>query len=222
MTTPQQILVVEDHPIFRQGVVDLLSVEPDFQVVGAVGDAASALDLLEQVSPTLMIVDISLPDSNGFELVQAAKERFPLLFIVALSTHTKQNYVLRMLQAGATGYITKESAPDKLVEGIRAVGSGAMYIDGQLQQGMTDSLLRDVRNEPAPMKLTRREQEVLSLLVEGRNTKEIAELLDISPKTVEVHRTNLMKKLNLKNTIDLVRYALREGIIKADQWPFQD
>jgi len=221
MTVNQQIIVVEDHPIFRKGVVDLLTAEPDFEVVGAVGDAESALDLLAHTPATLMIVDISLPGTSGFELAKRAKERFPALMIMALSTHTKQSYVVRMIQSGATGYIAKESAAHKLIEGLRAIVSGGVYLDGQLAPIVGDSFQGDGPSDSSKPNITKREREILALLVEGHSLKEVAAQLDISPKTVEAHRANFMKKLDLHNTIDLVRYALREGIIKPEHWPFQ-
>ncbi|MEK6750753.1 MAG: response regulator transcription factor [Chloroflexota bacterium] len=213
-----RLLLVDDHAVVRSGLKMLLSGQKDMEIVGEAGSAAEALAETERVQPTVILMDIGLPDKTGIEATRAIKSKFPDVKIVALTIHEDEEYFFQMLNAGASGYVPKRAAPEELITAINAAAIGEVYLYPSLAKLLVQDFLSAER--PAEEKvnldgLTEREREVLTYLAEGSSNNEIAASLVISPKTVERHRENLMRKLNLHSRSDLVRYAIRKGIIKA-------
>ncbi|MBL8062001.1 MAG: response regulator transcription factor [Anaerolineales bacterium] len=213
-----RLLLVDDHAVVRTGLKMLLGGQEDMEIVGEAGSAAEALTEAERVGPTVILMDIGLPDKTGIEATRIIKAKFPDVNIVALTIHEDEEYFFQMLNAGASGYVPKRAAPEELITAIRAAASGEVY----LYPSMAKLLVRDFLNVERPAGetidldgLTDREQEVLTKLAEGASNNEIADALVISPKTVERHRENIMRKLSLHSRAELVRYAIRKGIIKA-------
>ena len=211
-----RLLLVDDHAVVRLGLKMLLSGEPDMEIVGEAGSAAEALAAAEQLEPNVILMDIGLPDMTGIEATRAIRQRNPDAAIVALTIHEDEEYFFKMLDAGARGYVPKRAAPEELVTAIRAAAANEVYLYPSLAKLLVRDYLRQDADPKTELEgLTEREQEVLSHLAEGRTNDEIAELLVISPSTVARHRENIMRKLNLHSRADLVRYAIRRGIIKA-------
>ena len=213
-----RLLLVDDHAVVRSGLKMLLSGHSEMEIVGEADSAAGALQEAERTHPDVILMDIGLPDKTGIEATREIKAKFPDIKIVALTIHEDEEYFFQMLDAGASGYVPKRAAPDELITAIRAAAAGEVY----LYPSMAKLLVRDFLNaeRPAGEKLnldglTDREREVLTHLAEGASNDEIAAALFISPKTVERHRENIMRKLNLHSRSELVRYAIRKGIIKA-------
>lgn len=213
-----RLLLVDDHAVVRTGLKMLLGGQEDVEIVGEAGSAGEALTETERVHPTVILMDIGLPDKTGIEATREIKAKFPNVSIVALTIHEDEEYFFQMLNAGASGYVPKRAAPEELITAIRAAANGEVY----LYPSMAKWLVRDYLNvdRPAGEKvnldgLTDREHEVFTMLAEGASNQEIADKLFISPKTVERHRENIMRKLNLHSRSELVRYAIRKGIIKA-------
>ncbi len=213
-----RLLLVDDHAVVRTGLKMLLGGQEDVEIVGEAGSAGEALTETERVHPTVILMDIGLPDKTGIEATREIKAKFPDVSIVALTIHEDEEYFFQMLNAGASGYVPKRAAPEELITAIRVAASGEVY----LYPSMAKWLVRDYLNvdRPAGEKvnldgLTDREHEVFTMLAEGASNQDIADKLFISPKTVERHRENIMRKLNLHSRSELVRYAIRKGIIKA-------
>ncbi len=217
------ILIIDDHPLFREGLKSIIARDRRFDVIGEAGDARKGLAAVKRFQPDLAIVDISLPDKSGIEVARSIRSRHAGTRIVIVSMHARIDYVIQAFEAGATGYIVKESASDRLIPGLETVLQGDYFLDSSLSHAVVEKLLK------APLSknriedsdygsLTPREQEVMRLLAEGFAVREIAEKLYISPKTVENHRSNLMRKLGLHNAVELVRYAARLGLIDVDLW----
>jgi DNA-binding NarL/FixJ family response regulator len=192
-------------------------------VLGEAGNGKEAMAKAKALKPDLVLLDLSLPDQSGVEVARQIRTFLPDTRIIIVSMHAKVELITKAFQAGATGYVIKESATEKLVEALEAVSNDEYFLDSSLSQKVVSKLVEssarasksvDARYES----LTRREQEVLRLLVEGLSAKEIGERFFISPKTVENHRTNIMNKLNIHSTMALVRYAAKLGLIDVDQW----
>src|SRR5512144_1415099 len=212
-----RLLLVDDHAVVRSGLRMLLSAEPDVQIVGEASTAAEAMQTAGTVQPDVILMDIGLPDLSGIDATREIKKRFPGISIVALTIHEDEEYFFKMLEAGASGYVPKRAAPDELLTAIRAAAIGQVYLYPSLAKLLVRDFLNGGRpsEEQTSSELTDREQEVLTYLAEGANNEEIASALVISPKTVARHRENIMRKLNLHSRSELVRYAIRKGIIKA-------
>ena len=213
-----RLLLVDDHAVVRSGLRMLLETHGDMEIVGEAGTAQEALELLETLTPDVILMDIGLPDISGIEAARTIKERMPTAAVVALTIHEDEEYFFKMLEAGASGYVPKRAAPEELVTAIEAAAAGEVY----LYPSMAKLLVKDYLGQDQAQKLTRaldglsaREQEVLAPLVEGASNAEIADRLGISPKTVARHRENIMHKLNLHSRAELVKYAIRKGIIQA-------
>ncbi len=215
MTT--RLLLVDDHAVVRSGLRMLLSAEPDVEIVGEASTAAQAIEMASTVKPDVILMDIGLPDLSGIDATREIKKRFPEMSIVALTIHEDEEYFFRMLEAGATGYVPKRAAPDELLTAIRAAAAGEVYLYPSLAKLLVKDYLGQAQPGPLSVEneLTEREREVLTHLAEGATNDEIAGVLVISPKTVERHRENIMRKLNLHSRAELVRYAIRKGIIQA-------
>ena len=213
-----RLLLVDDHAVVRTELKMLLNGQEDLEIVGEAGSAAEALTETERVQPTVILMDIGLPDKTGIEATREIKAKFANVNIVALTIHEDEEYFFQMLNAGASGYVPKRAAPEELITAIRAAANGEVY----LYPSMAKLLVRDYLTiDRLPEEkidlggLTDREHEVFTMLAEGASNQEIADALVISPKTVERHRENIMRKLNLHSRSELVRYAIRKGIIKA-------
>ena len=213
-----RLLLVDDHAVVRSGLRMLLATEDDVEIIGEAGTAAEALASASDLKPDVILMDIGLPDKSGIDATHEIKAQFPNVAIVALTIHEDEEYFFKMLESGASGYVPKRAAPEELLTAIRAAANGEVY----LYPSLAKLLVRDyLVSEPADreksegQKLTEREQEVLTHLAEGESNDEIGKALVISPKTVARHRENIMRKLNLHSRAELVRYAIRKGIIKA-------
>ena len=205
------IVIVDDHPMMRQGLAQLIDNEPDLTVAGEADTAGQALNLVGQAKPDLVLVDISLPDKNGLELIKDVQALHPDIMILVVSMHDEALYAERVLRAGGRGYIMKQEGGKKLMEAIRQVLSGQVYVSTKMSAKILEifSGRRDKTGGSPVERLSDREFEVFQLIGEGRGTREIAEHLHISVKTVEVHRANIKEKLSLKAATDLVRFAIR-------------
>ena len=214
---PMRLLLVDDHAVVRSGIKMLLSSERDVEIVGEASTAAQAMETAGIVKPDVILMDIGLPDLSGIDATREIKKRYPEISIVALTIHEDEEYFFKMLDAGASGYVPKRAAPEELLVAIRAAAAGEVYLYPSLAKLLVKDYLS--QEHPAEEKanldgLTEREHEVLTYLAEGASNDKIAESLVISPKTVERHRENIMRKLNMHSRAELVRYAIRRGIIK--------
>ena len=212
-----RLLLVDDHAVVRVGLRMMLQTEADIEILGEAGSGAEALEAARALAPDLVLMDIGLPDMSGIDATREIKKRFPQMIVVALTIHEDQEYFFKMLEAGASGYVPKRAAPDELLTAIRTAAAGEVYLYPSLAKLLVRDFLGQDHAQPVPPEneLTGREQQVLAYLAEGSSNTEIAAALVISPKTVERHRENIMRKLNLHSRAELVRYAIRKGIIQA-------
>jgi two-component system response regulator NreC len=212
-----RLLLVDDHQVVRSGLRMLLSNESDVEIVGDAGTARAALELVKSLKPDVVLMDIGLPDLSGIDATREIKRTNPEIAVVALTIHEDEEYFFKMLEAGAGGYVPKRAAPEELLTAIRAAAAGEVYLYPSLAKLLVkDYLAQEHTSEKARALdgLTEREQEVLRYLAEGLANDGIAEALVISAKTVARHRENIMQKLGLHSRSELVRYAIRKGIIK--------
>lgn len=208
----KRILLVDDHPIMRHGLAQLLRVEKDLDVCGGVGTAADGLDATAKEKPDLVIVDLTLPDKHGLEFIKDMQVMHPNVLLLVLSMHDEFLYAERALRAGARGYVMKETAADTLVQAAHRVLDGGIYLSERMSGHMLEVIAGQKREtvEKDPLeRLTDRELEVLRLIGEGKTTRTIAEKLNVSTRTVEAHRAHIKDKLQLKDGPTLVRYAVR-------------
>jgi len=212
-----RLLLVDDHEVVRSGLRMLLENEDDVDIVGEAGTAEDAIESVRKLSPDVVLMDIGLPDRSGIEAAGEIKQLSPETKIVALTIHEDEEYFFKMLEAGASGYVPKRAAPNELLTAIRTAASGEVYLYPSLAKLLVkDYLTQDqqVRSEQSRDNLTAREYEVLTHLADGATNFVIAETLGISPKTVARHRENIMRKLKLHSRTELVKYAIRKGIIQ--------
>lgn len=209
-----KILLVDDHPVVRQGLRQVLEGNPEFTVVGEAADGKGALELADQLQPDVAILDLALPGLNGLEVARRIQQRQPKTRILILSMHNSEAYVLEAMNKGVLGYVLKESATKDLIHAVKEVAAGRRYLSPPLsEQKIQEYSERITSSSLDPYDaLTDREREVLHMLAEGQNRGEIAASLSISPRTFDTHRTNLMRKLNLRSQMDLVRFAMQRGI----------
>ena len=212
-----RLLLVDDHAVVRSGLRMLLENERDVEIIGEAGTASQALEAAIELKPNVILMDIGLPDMSGIDATREIKKHCPDVSIVALTIHEDEEYFFKMLEAGASGYVPKRAAPEELLTAIRAAATGQVYLYPSLAKLLVRDFLSGGRpsTDQTPSDLTKREQEVLTYLAEGANNEEIATSLVISRKTVARHRENIMRKLNLHSRAELVRYAIRKGIIRA-------
>jgi DNA-binding NarL/FixJ family response regulator len=220
MESPFKILLADDHVMFRRGVKSLIQGMPDVEVAGEAGDGLELLGLLKETHPHLVILDISMPNLRGLEATREIKSLYPGIKVLILTMHKEREYLYHALTAGAEGYLLKEDADGELISAIETLRRGGTFISPLLSTQMADIFVDKLRSGdeilPAPSEpLTVREREIVKLIAEGKSSKEIGELLFISSRTVQHHRANLMKKLNLKKTADLVMYAIQKGYVMA-------
>jgi len=207
-----RIFLVDDHQMFRDALRSLLEKVPGYAVIGETGDAFEVIGLVRKTSPHIVCMDIGMSGMNGIETTRRLIEDFPSLKVIALSTHSDQRFVTDMINAGASAYITKAEASDELLRAIKAVRNNRKYLCPDVVGAVTGAISH-LSDEPLPSKLGNRERQVLQLVAEGHTTAKIAELLCIATSTVEVHRRNIMRKLNIHNVAELTRYAISNGIV---------
>lgn len=209
------LVLVDDHAVVRTGLRLLLENEPDFEILSEAGTAYEAITLANQLRPEVILMDIGLPDMTGIEATKLIKAAQPQIAIVALTIHEDQEYFFQMLHAGASGYVPKRAAPEELLTAIRSAAAGEVYLYPSLAKLLVRDLLMHGHAAQPDDLLTERESEVLTYLAAGAGNAEIAQALTISPKTVARHRENIMRKLGLHSRTELVKYAIRQGIIQA-------
>ncbi|HSU60698.1 MAG TPA: response regulator transcription factor [Bryobacteraceae bacterium] len=212
-----RIILADDHTILRNGLRLLLERQPDLAVIGEAGNGREAIDLAEREQPDVVIMDIAMPVLNGIEAAQRISSAHPRTAIIILSVHSDEAYILRALKAGARGYLLKDSPEGDLIQAVHAVASGKAFFSPAVSKVLAEDYVRQVRQhgleDPYDL-LTARERELLQLIVELKPTKEIADLLNLSPHTVDTHRGNLMQKLNVHSIPELILYAVRKGIVQ--------
>jgi DNA-binding NarL/FixJ family response regulator len=213
------IVLADDHPIVRQGLRALLGAEADFSIVGETGDGLEAVKLVERLAPDVLVLDLLMPGLSGLEVARQVSQLCPRTRVVVLSVCADEPYVLEALRHGAAAYVLKGSSSTDLLQAVRQAADGRTYLSPPLSQRAIESYRARAQEAPLDVyeTLTRREREVVQLAAEGHTSAEIASRLSISPRTVEAHRANLMRKLGLRTQTDLIRYALRRGIIPPDR-----
>jgi two-component system, NarL family, response regulator NreC len=213
---PIRILLADDHTVVRKGLRLLLESQPGFEVVAEAGDGRHAVALAEQASPDVVVMDVAMPTLNGIEAARQIVSKQPHPEVVFLSMHSDESYVLRALKAGARGYLLKDSAEYDLINAVKAVTEGKAYFSPAISKMLVEDYMRQMQErkvEDSYELLTTREREILQLLAEGKNNKDVANLLNLSLYTVETHRSNIFQKLNLHSGAELILYAIRKGVI---------
>ena len=211
-----RVFLVDDHLILREGIRSLLGKVPDIEMVGEAGEGGEAVAKVEQLVPDVVLMDITMPGLNGLEATQQIKQKNSQVRILILTMHETDQYLSGMLQAGASGYVVKTATTSELISAIRAVHLGDVYLYPSIARMLVEDYLQKVKTGEEKTSyegLTSREREILALIAEDKKNKEIADLLGISVRTVQAHRTNLMDKLGAHDRTELVKYAIRKGII---------
>jgi two-component system, NarL family, response regulator NreC len=211
-----RIVLADDHTLMRAGLRVLLEREADLAVVGEADNGRGAIELVDSLQPEVLVLDIAMPNLNGIEAARQISAKHPNVAIVILSMHSDETYVLRALKAGVRAYLLKDSAESDLVRAIRAVRGGKAFFSPAVGKTLLEDYVRQLQQreeEDSYELLTSREREILQLVAEGRSNKDVANLLNLSPYTVETHRAHILQKLGLHTVPDLIRYALRKGIV---------
>ena len=212
-----RILLADDHVVMRAGLRMLLEKQPDFQVVGEADDGRQALDMTGTLLPDVVVMDIGMPNLNGIDAARQIHARHPAVALVILSMNAGEEYVLRALKSGVKGYVLKDSAEADLITAVRAARKGQSFFSPAVGRTLLEDYTRQLQQrgeEDSYELLSSREREVLQLIAEGKSNKEVAQALDISPHTVETHRTHVLQKLGLHSLAELVLYAVRKGVIR--------
>ena len=214
-----RVLIVDDHQMLRAGLRLLLEQQPDVRVVGEAHDGRMGITMAQELLPSIVIMDVSMPGLNGIDATRHLRAAVPEARIIALSAHADKSLIVQMLAAGASGYLLKVSAFDELMAAIRAVDAGLAYLSPRIASLIVSDYLdrRTADTHSAFSQLSSREREILQLFAEGHSARDIAALLSISQKTVDVHRVHIMDKLQLSSLADLVKYALREGLTSLEE-----
>ncbi|MFH1138296.1 MAG: response regulator transcription factor [Pseudomonadota bacterium] len=222
MTAGPKVLIADDHAIFREGIRGVLTRNQALEVIGEAATGREAVEKTMVLKPELVIMDVAMPELGGIEATKAIMDALPATRIIILSVHSRKKFILESLKAGARGYVLKDSAGEKLLEAVKAVLKGEFYLDSPVASHIVMEFVNLPQQrgmqETHSKSLTKRETEVLRLIVEGFSSKEIAEKLFLSPKTVENHRTNLMNKLDVHDVIGLVKHAVATGLVDPDSW----
>jgi DNA-binding NarL/FixJ family response regulator len=218
-----RIIIIDDHPLFREGLKTILNKKSKYEVAGEAGSGRKGLQMVKKLKPDLALLDLSLPDIRGLDLIRDILKTSVGTRILIVSMHSKIDYIVKAFQHGAMGYIVKESAAETLLNGIQQVLKGNFYMDTSVSQQVVKKLAglpaKDaLSTNPDYEALTPREQEVMALLADGMAVSQVADQLCISPKTAENHRSNIMRKLGLHSSIELVRYAVKIGLVDTDLW----
>jgi DNA-binding NarL/FixJ family response regulator len=210
-----KVILADDHTIVRDGLRYLLEAQPDIEVVGDAADGREAVDLVAQLKPNIAIVDITMPELNGIDATLQMRQVCPSTEVIILSMHANTRHIARALQAGAHGYLIKESAGIEVIEAVRVVNAGHRYLSQTISDALIDdyvSVCRIMEHRGSLELLSAREREVLQFVVEGRSSAEIASILNLSPKTVESYRSRLMQKLDISDIPSLVKFAIQQGL----------
>ncbi len=212
------IFLADDHEVVRNGLRFVLAKQKDFSICGEASDGLQVVEMVEKAKPDVLILDLMMPGLNGMDITYQLSQRMPDVRIIILSMHANEAYVTEALKNGAMGYVLKDSHSEELIEAVRAVMQGRRYFSPSISERVIESYIRKIRlsSEDPYDTLTSREREVLHLLAEGLNHPEIAERLSISPRTVENHHNNLAVKLNLHSQAELIRYAIKRGLISLE------
>lgn len=223
MNERRKIVIIEDHPLFREGIKTILDRTQRYEVVAEAGTGQEGLRMVRELMPDLVLLDLSLPDMGGLELINEILTDFCKINILIISMHSKIDHIIKSFQCGAMGYIVKESAADTLLAAIDTVLQGGYYLDASVSEKVVKKLVHVPTRESISDRsgfevLTPREQEVLALLGEGMTSGQVSERLYISQKTADNHRANILRKLGLNNMIELMRYAAKIGLIDVDRW----
>jgi DNA-binding NarL/FixJ family response regulator len=215
--TPVRVLLADDHSLVRAGFKALLQSLPGVEVVAEAGDGREVLGLIESRHPDVVLLDIAMPGLNGLEAADRVRKTHPEVRIVMLSMHASEEYILRALRAGALGYVLKSAGPAELELALGTVMRGETYLSPPISKRLVDDYIRRTSDAGGPLdRLTPRQREILQLIAEGRSTKEIAQTLALSPRTVETHRAQIMERLDVHDLAGLVLFAVRMGIVKPD------
>jgi len=212
-------LLADDHNVLRQSLSVLIANERGFEVVGQAADGLQVIDLVEELRPDLVLMDIAMPHLNGIEATRRIKKKYPDIKILILSMYSDDRYMTQVFRAGASGYILKDATKEELFTAIRTVSQGESYLSPRISKKLIDDYIRlrdDGTEELYYSHLTNRQREIFQLMAENRSSREIGKILSISPKTVKNHRTNIMEKLDLHSQGDVLKYALRIGLIDVN------
>jgi two-component system response regulator NreC len=214
--SPTRVLIADDHPLIRSGLRALLSRESEFEVVGEAADGYQALELVEQLKPDVVMLDVSMPRLNGIDVAQKISEKTPSTRIIIVSIHSDEGYVLRALKAGAKGYLLKASPEGDILNAVRAVAAGQAYLSPEISRLLVEEYVREMRFrgvEDSYDLLSIREKEILQLLASGATNRQVAEMIHVSVATVETHRTNVFQKIGVHSLPELILYAVRKGLL---------
>ncbi len=216
MTNMIKVLIADDHDIVLDGLRFMINAQQDMKVVGEAKDGRTSVRLAQELHPDIVIMDVSMPDLNGMEATRAIKSKAPAVKVLALSAHSNRKFVTNILEAGASGYLLKNDATERLINAIRHVASDQSYLSPSIAKIVVESYVQGHPERESQQVLSTREREVLQLLAEGKSVKQIASSLHISVKTAETHSRNIKLKLDIHNTSELIRWALKEGVITLD------
>jgi DNA-binding NarL/FixJ family response regulator len=206
-----KVIVVDDHPVVRRGLKQIIEDEPDMEVAGEAQNAGECFALVRKTDCTLVLLDITLPDRSGFDVLKQLQYEYPSLPILILSAHSEDQYGLRLIKAGASGYLMKEGAPDELVKAIRKVNAGGKYVSASLAEKLVSHL--DAFDKPPHENLSNREFQILCMIAQGKSLKSIADELCVGEKTVSTYRSRIMEKMKMSTNSDLTRYALENHLV---------
>ncbi len=214
-----RIFLADDHPIVRNGIRTILESESSFQIIGESGDGLQTVRLIEQLHPDVLVTDMMMPGLSGLEVIRQVSQMTPVTRTLLISMHGEESYVLEALRNGATGYILKNAPAPELLQAVRDVAAGKRFLSAALSERVIENLIKQSAevSQDAYDLLTTREREVLMLTAEGLNNTEIAERLSLSPRTVETHRNSFMRKLGLHTQTDVIRYAIKRGLVPLDR-----
>ncbi|HMP83263.1 MAG TPA: response regulator transcription factor [Verrucomicrobiota bacterium] len=211
-----KVIVVDDHPVVRKGLGSCLSSKPNIKLVGEAGDGEQALQLVKELEPDVLLMDIDMPQKDGLAVTEELRKTFPKVKVLVLSTHSQRDYVLRIIRAGARGYVLKDTPPDELVKAIEAVDNGEAFFSPPVARIALNQYVEEADPESPLSRLSDREREVLALIASGKSNKEIAVALDIGVRTTETHRERIMRKLDIHSVAGLTKFAIANGIVSLD------
>ena len=216
--TQYRLLLADDHVLVRAGIRSLLEKLPDTEIVGEAGDGREALNLVQTRQPNIVLMDVAMPGLNGLEAVARIRKDFPAVKVIILSMHANEEYVIQALRAGASGYLLKDAATVDLELALLAMAHGENYLSPAISKRVIDNYVARVNGQSGPLEqLTSRQREILQLIAEGKNAKEKAAILNVSVKTIETHRAQLMDRLDIHDVPGLVRYAIRMGLVTLEK-----
>ena len=216
-----KILIADDHDVVRKGVCQIIGGQADMEVAGVASSGVEALEKAKKLEPHVAVLDIAMPQLSGLEVIRLLKETVPATEVVILSMHAKESFVHQALSLGSRGYVLKDAPSTDILDAVRAVSQGEYFLSSKIKAGVIDSYLQNRKIKPTVRGydlLSEREQQVFRLVVEGKPTREIAELLFVSPKTIEKHRSNVMNKLGVHGRLELLKYAIKIGIVDPALW----